>query len=661
MLKIQCKKLKSTINQQELSIMAVNNMAALFRVSPLVRSYSLSLHRHSRNLAFLPVQHHRIIPARLQSSAAGATNSGYKRLLQPVASLSPLYTLKPYLRSELRPILSGWVCGAISVYSLTQIVPKVGTLSSTIPTLDALTLRNQAVGLGVLLLVRIVASYLQQAFLWDAALNCAYKIRIFVYDKVLQRELSLFEGENGASAGDVAYRLTAEASDVADTVHSVLNTTVPSFMQLFAMGAQMILISPMLSLITALVIPSMALVVGYLGEKLRGISNKAHLSTAALSAYLNEVLPSFLFVKANNAELCENIRFQLLASADLSATLEKKKMKVLIPHIVQAIYFGLLFTLCTGSAVVSRGSFDFSAMVSFITSLYLLIEPIQGIGKAYNELKQGEPAIERLFTLTRFTSQVIELPDSVVLDHINGEVKFSGVSFKYVESTHSVLNKVDFHIKAGETIALVGPSGGGKTTIAKLLLRLYDPLCGCIFIDGHDIRKIQLENLRRHIGLVSQDTMLFSGTVAENIGYRDLMADIDMEKVEFAAKTANADEFIETLPDRYQTNIGPRGSILSGGQKQRLAIARAIYQNPSILILDEATSALDSRSELLVRQALERLTENRTVLVIAHRLETVLMAKRILHLNDGKLEELSRSSVLAAQRSSSLASMSIVI
>ncbi|KAI3471925.1 hypothetical protein Pfo_028613 [Paulownia fortunei] len=428
--------------------------------------------------------------------------------------------------------------------------------------------------------------------------------------------------------GDVAYRITAEAEDIADTVYSLLNTIIPSTLQLSAMATQMLIISPVLSLISALVIPSMALTIGCVGEKLRTLSNKANLSTAALSAYLNEVFPSILFVKANNAESNERIRFQSLASADLSACLKKKQMKVLIPQIVQIIFFGVLFMFGASSLVVSRGSFNCSVMVSFLTSLILLIDPIQGVGKAYNELKQGEPAIERLFNLTLFKSQVIEKSDAVDLASVTGEVKVSG-----------------------ETIALVGPSGGGKTTLVKLLLRLYEPLSGSIMIDGYDIQNIQLESLRRHVGLVSQDSVLFSGTIAENIGYMDLISGIDMDRVELAAQTANADDFIKCLPDQYQTSVGPRGSNFSGGQRQRqgifldllswLAIARALYQNPSILILDEATSALDSRSELLVRQALQCLMRNRTVLVIAHRLETVLMAERIFLLNDGKLQQLS--------------------
>nr|QVT92324.1 ABC transporter [Salvia miltiorrhiza] len=413
-------------------------------------------------------------------------------------------------------------------------------------------------------------------------------------------------------------------------MHSLLNTIVPSVLQLSAMATQMLIISPQLSLISAFVIPAMALTVGCLGEKLRAISNDANLSTASLAAYLNEVFPSILFVKANNTEPNERIRFQLLASADLSARLKKKQVKILIPQIVQIMFFGLLFILGSTSIIVSRGSFNCSVLVSFMTSLVLLIDPIQDVGKAYNELKQGEPAIERLFNLTLFKSQVIEKPDAVDLASVTGEVKVCGLSFSYGDGTAPVLDGLNLHIKAGETIALVGPSGGGKTTLVKLLLRLYEPLSGSILLDGCDIRNIQLQSLRRHVGLVTQDSVLFAGTIAENIGYRDLLSGVDMDRVRFAAETANADGFIKCLPDQ-------------------LAIARALYQNPSILILDEATSALDSRSELLVRQALERLMQDRTVVVIAHRVETLLMAQRIFLLNQGKLQQLSHSALLDAQ------------
>ncbi|KHG26552.1 Signal recognition particle 54 kDa protein, chloroplastic [Gossypium arboreum] len=456
---------------------------------------------------------------------------------------------------------------------------------------DSASTRPSPRGFGVFVLVKLVACYWQQAFLWEASLRTVCQMRVFVFETVLEKELGFFEGNDGVSSGDIAYRITAEASDVADTLFALLNTIVPNMLQLFAMGTQMLVISPSLSLISAIMIPFMALVIAYLGEKLRKISKRAHLSIATLAAYLNE---EFLSVPAR------------------------------------------------------------LSMVSFVTSLVFLVEPIQGVGKAYNEFKQGEPAIERLFDLTRMKSKVIEKPDAIYLGHVKGEVKFCDVSFKYADNMPLVLDGLNLTVRAGETIALVGPSGGGKTTLVKLLLRLYEPSSGSILIDNHNIKSIRLESLRRHVGLVSQDTMLFSRTVAENIGYRDLMSNIDMEKVELAAQIANADEFIRTLPEGYRSQIGPRGSLLSGGQKQRLAIARAVYQVSSILVLDEATSALDSKSELLVRQAVERLMENYTVLVIAHRLETILMADRIFLLQNGKLQELSRSTFLAGHHDSLL-------
>uniref|UniRef100_A0A6N2MSE2 ABC transporter domain-containing protein n=1 Tax=Salix viminalis TaxID=40686 RepID=A0A6N2MSE2_SALVM len=571
----------------------------------------------------------------------------------------PLSFIKPFILSQYKPILLGWLCSLLSVLSLSQLVPKFGQLSSSIVKIDGVTLRNDGLVLAGLFLAKLIATYGQHAFLWEAALNASYKIRVFVFERVLERELAFFEGGGAVSSGDVAYRITAEAADVADTVYALLNTIVPSALQLSAMASRMLVISPILSLIAAMVIPCTALAIAYLGTRLRKVSKKAKLSISALSAYLNEVLPAILFVKANNAEFSEVARFERLANADLSTLLTKRKMKAFIPQIVQIIYFGALSILCVGSMAVSSGCFDGCSMVSFITSLIFVVEPIQDVGKAYNEWKQGEPAIERLFDLTKFKSKVTEKPDAVDLGHVSGDVKFCDISFRYGENSPLVLNGLNLHIKAGETVALVGPSGGGKTTLIKMLLRLYDPLYGCILVDNQNIQNVQLESLRRHVGLVSQDISLFSGTIAENIGYRDIMTKIDMEKVELAAQTANADEFIRKLPKGYQTNIGPRGSSLSGGQKQRLAIARALYQDSSILILDEATSALDSRSELLVRQAVQRLMENHTVLVIAHRLETVLMAKRVFLLDDGKLQELTPS--LLGSHNSSLTSTGLVI
>ncbi|KAL0648786.1 hypothetical protein Bca4012_047077 [Brassica carinata] len=579
-----------------------------------------------------------------------------------INSLKPFENVKPYLQSESKTILAGWLCSFVSVVSLSQIIPRIGSFTSSLNANAAspLKLRNSALALAALFLARVVAGYLQQAYLWEAALNSVYKIRVFAYRRVLERELEFFEGGSGISSGDIAYRITAEASEVSDTIYALLNTVVPSAFQISAMATHMVVASPLLTLVSAMVIPSVALVIAFLGDRLRKISRKSQIASASLSAYLNEVLPAILFVKANNAEVSETVRFQRFASADLSERFKKKKMKSFIPQIVQVIYLGSLSVFCVGAVTLAGSSLSSGAIVSFMTSLAFLIEPVQDLGKAYNELKQGEPAIERLFDLASLKSKVIEKPGAIQLEKVAGDVELCNVSFKYGEEMLPVLDGLNLHIKAGETIALVGQSGGGKTTLIKLLLRLYEPSSGSIYIDKKDIKDIKLESLRQHVGLVSQDITLFTGTVAENIGYRDLTTGIDMKRVELAAKTANADEFIRNLPEGYSTGIGPRGSSLSGGQRQRLAIARALYQNSSILILDEATSALDSMSELLVRQALERVMQDHTVIVIAHRLETVMMAQRVFLLEKGKLKELSRSSLLVTHKDS-LSSAGFVI
>lgn len=589
------------------------------------------------------------IPKKQNSFTSGTNNSPFESLTLALPLSRTFKFIKPFVETQREPILKAWFCAVISVGSLFLAVPRIGELSGLLAAGDLRNLTKKAVLTMALVLSRSVAQYFQQALLWEAALNVTYEIRSYVFQRVLNREMSYFEGAGGALAGDIAYRITAEGKDTADTVYALLHTLVPSTLQLTAMGLRMFFLSPILSLATISVIPCMSLAIAYLGEKLRHISRKGQESIAVLSSYLNEVLPSMIIVKAYNAEDCEHWRFEKLASADRDAHISKRKLKAFIPEVITSVYAGaILILFWVGSWVISCGTFNGAGMVSFVTSLVLLIEPIQDLGKSYNELKQGEPAIERLFELTTFSPQVVDKDDMTPLCSVAGDVKFSNVTFHYGDTLPPVLSNLSLHVKAGETVAIVGPSGGGKTTLAKLLLRLYDPSGGCILVDGHDIRNASLKSLRQCIVLVPQDIVLFAGTVAENIGYGKMPDKIDMKKVEQAAKLANADGFIQKLSEGYDTNVGQRGSCLSGGQRQRLAIARAIYQEASILILDEATSALDNKSELLVREALEHLMANRTVFVIVHRLETVRKADRIFLLDGGKLvEEGTHSSLLA--------------
>ncbi|KAM0861271.1 hypothetical protein ACQ4PT_046008 [Festuca glaucescens] len=519
----------------------------------------------------------------------------------------PLSEVFPYVAAEWRTIAKGWACAAAAVYCLSRTVPAAGRLPRALAAgvgggVSAEVSRG-VVALAALASARAAAAYVQQALLWEAALRAVGRLRERAFERLLARDLAFFDGRAGMAAGDIAHRITDEADDVADAVYSVLNTIVPTSLQLIAMGTQMVAINPQLSLVAAMVIPCMCVVIAKLGERLRQMAREAHLSLAMLAAYLNDVLPSMLAVKVNNGERKEILRFHELAFVDLKNNLGKKKMKALIPQAVRTTYIAGLVVLCAGSVAISGTTFDPEGFLSFLTALALFVEPIQDFGKAYNEYKQGEPALERIFDLTRFIPEVRDKPSAVHLNSVKGDIQFHDVTFRYV--------------------------------------------AGYIVLDNHDIQDIQLQCLRTHIAFVSQDPMLFSGTIAENIAYGDLTGDINMRKVENAAKIANADEFIKMLPKGYGSYVGQRGSSLSGGQKQRLSIARAIYQNSSILILDEATSALDSRSQLLLKQALMNLMTNHTVLIIAHRLEMILMADRIVLLEGSEVREMTRSAFLS--------------
>jgi len=276
----------------------------------------------------------------------------------------------------------------------------------------------------------------------------------------------------------------------------------------------------------------------------------------------------------------------------------------------------------------------------------MLIDPINLLASNYNEFKQGEASVDRIYELIDLKPSITELADATDLPAIKGKVELRQVSFSY-EADRPVLENLSLTAKPGEVIALVGASGAGKSTLVNLIPRFYDPQNGMLLIDDRDIRSVTLKSLRRQIGIVPQETTLFSGTIAENIAFGQI--NIDFAAVEEAAKVANAHQFISQFTQGYHTWVGERGVNLSGGQRQRLAIARAVLLNPRILILDEATSALDSESEALVQEALERIMKGRTVFIIAHRLATVRKSDRILVMEKGAIVESGRHEELLAK------------
>ncbi|GAQ83911.1 ATP binding cassette subfamily B [Klebsormidium nitens] len=491
-----------------------------------------------------------------------------------------------------------------------------------------------------LITMRCAAQYGQDVWLWEAALHITSSVRKQVYGHVQLLGLSYFEGAGDTAAGDTAYRLTAEADQMGAMVFAFLQRLIPSALQLVAMLAKMLVLSPFLSGATLAVAPLMSLLIARLGDRVRRLSRSSQDQVAELSAHVNEILPAMLVVKAHAAEGYELARFADLADAHRTGRMAFQRQQALFSPAITLVYAATVVSLfAAGTKAIAHGRFSGEKMVAFVASLVLLIEPIQAVGSAYNEIKQGQPAVERVFEILDTPPEASHAtgPSSESDSIPVGDIVFDSVSFCYRD--RPVLRDVSFRIREGETVALVGPSGSGKTTLVKLLLRLYEPDTGSIRIGNRPIKDIPLRTWRRHLGFVPQDSVLFSGTVAENIAYGVAANAIDLRRVERAARRAHADEFVRGLSGGYAAVIGERGSTLSGGQKQRLAVARAIYHEPTCLILDEATSALDNESEVLVRDALQTLMAEKTVIVIAHKLETVQSADRILFMEQGRIVE----------------------
>ena len=322
-------------------------------------------------------------------------------------------------------------------------------------------------------------------------------------------------------------------------------------------------------------------------------------------------------------------------------------LAVFIPTITLLTFSVAIAVLWYGGKQVIEGSMSPGDLFAFVLFAGILIGPFGSAARLFARIKETQGAMARVFELLDAQPEIHDLPDALDLPRLQGHVRFERVMFAY-DPRHQVLSSVSFEVQAGERVALVGPTGSGKTTIVNLLHRFYDPTEGTIFIDGHDIRRLRLETLYGQIALVPQETILFGDTILENIRYG--RAGATEEEVYQASEGANAHEFIKNLPDGYRTMVGEKGVNLSGGQRQRIAIARAFLKNPRILIMDEATSALDSQAERLVQSALNRLMEGRTTLVIAHRFTTVQMADKILVLKQGSVVEEGQHDQLLEQK-----------
>jgi len=547
---------------------------------------------------------------------------------------STYWQLLPHLRPQTGTIVQALLCTLVFTACWPLLAALGGQLLSFLVQGEVLNLARTAAIVALVFLVQKTAQYGQDALMAKASLAIALDLRKRTYAHLQTLSLSYFER---AQTGDLTYRLTEDIDRIGEVINKVFHDFIPCVLQLILVFGYMVYLNWQLTLASLIVVPVMGGLISWFGERILKQSRRSQSLISDLSSLVTEVFSGIRLVRAFAAEEYEVDRFGIEAERNRRAKYKAAWLKAVQFPVVGFLYaLSILLLLLLGGWQIAQGNLTGTEFGSYAVAVAWLIDPIAHLPENYNEFKQAEASVDRIFELLNIQPAVLEQTNAQVLPPVSGKVEFRDVSFSY-KLDQPVLKNLSLLAFPGEAIALVGASGAGKTTLVNLLPRFYDPQAGQILVDGIDIRQVTLRSLRRQIGIVPQETVLFSGTIAQNIAFGQRHYDIDA--VISAAKVANAHQFISQFPDGYESWVGERGVNLSGGQRQRIAIARAVLLNPRILILDEATSALDSESEALVQEALERLMQNRTVFIIAHRLATVRRADRILVMEQGRVVE----------------------
>lgn len=498
------------------------------------------------------------------------------------------------------------------------------------------TLINFCIAIFAVVLLKNLFQYLQGFHMAYVQQSVMRDFRNRLFDKYQRLSLDYFHRRR---TGQVMSRITNDVVVLNESIDLGFNRLVADSIMVLMLLVFLIILSWKLTLLASIVLPAVFGFIWYVGRKLRKYSARTQERMADVNSVLEESVNNIRIVKAFSMEKFETGKFFDATKAYFRSLVRMTRIRHLAAPINDFLttLAGIVILMYAGSRIISgSGELGAGDFMTFVLAMFSMIKPVKSLSQVQIQLQEGMAAAQRVFEVIDTPERITEKPEAVNCKRFEQAVSYDSVSFSYNEN-EPVLKQVSFTVEPGDVVAIVGPSGAGKSTLLDLLPRFYDPQQGKITVDGIDIRDLSLASLRGLMGIVTQETYLFNDTIRNNIAYG--LEGIEESRIIDAAMMANAHEFIGQFEHGYDTVVGNRGVMLSGGQRQRLAIARALLKNPQILIFDEATSSLDTESEVLVQQAIERLMEGRTTLVIAHRLSTVRHADRILVLSEGEIVE----------------------
>lgn len=473
-----------------------------------------------------------------------------------------------------------------------------------------------------------------------------YDMRAEIFNHYQKLSFSFYDDQK---VGQLMSRITTDLFDISELMHHGPENIILSVIKIVGAFIILLNISPLLTLAAFAILPVMLAYAFFLNGKMNHAFKQNRIKIAEINSQIEDNLSGIRVVKSFANEEIENEKFRKGNDGFLAA--KKNSYFYMASFHAGLGAFTTLIQVCVilaGIILIAHGKVSAGDLVTFILYISVFTDPVRTLIDFTEQFQNGYTGFERFQEILAIQPDIEDKKDAVELTDVKGDITFDNVSFQYEENTEKVLNHISLNVPAGSYMALVGSSGAGKSTLCSLIPRFYDVTGGAVKIDGKDVRDVKLKSLRDHIGIVQQDVYLFVGTVYDNIRYGK--PDATREEVIEAAKNANAHDFIMSLPNGYETDIGQRGIKLSGGQKQRLSIARVFLKNPPILIFDEATSALDNESEKVVQDSLEKLAKNRTTFVIAHRLSTIKNAEKILVLSDNGIEEEGTHEELIAKK-----------